>query len=209
MVRERHPDHVATLLVLAVFLQQDDRSNEAIQLNRKVLDLDPDNAIAMNNLAWLLCEVDGNRSALEEALKLTERGLQMKPEYADLIDTRGLIYYRLGKHAEAVEEFRRCMPRFRAGSTAAVSCRVNLARAYDGQGRKTQAREELRRAAVELREGLNRLDTDTRFEGYPDRRAYASRALKEALHLDDEIWLQYPSMVTDVNALLAQKQKGG
>jgi tetratricopeptide (TPR) repeat protein len=199
MVRERHPDHVATLLVLAVLLQQDDRSGEAIQLNRKVLDLDPDNAIAMNNLAWLLCEVDSRRRALalEEALKLAERGLQMAPEYADLIDTRGLIYYRLGKHAEAVEEFRRCMPRFRVGSTAAVSCHVNLARAYDGQGRKTQAREELRRAAAELREGLNRLDTDIRFEGHPDRRAYASRALKEALHLDDEIW----DTITDVNAL--------
>jgi hypothetical protein len=76
-------------------------------------------------------------------------------------------------------------------------------------GRKTQAGQELGRAAEELREGLDRLEANTRFEGYPDRRAYAISALKKAAHLDDAIWLQYPDKVTDVNELLVHKQKGG
>jgi tetratricopeptide (TPR) repeat protein len=209
MVKERHPDHIPTLMVLAVLLQQDDRSDEAVQLNRRILDLDPNSAVAMNNLAWILCEVDGSESALEQALRLAQDGLRMSPEYADLIDTRGLIYYRLGEYAKAVEDFQMCLPQFRAGSAAAVSCHINLARAYGAMGRKTQASQELGRAAEELRQGLDRLEANARFEGYPDRRAYATSVLKKAMHLDDEIWLQYPDMVTDVNALLVHRQKGG
>jgi hypothetical protein len=33
--------------------------------------------------------------------------------------------------------------------------------------------------------------------------------MEEALNREDEIWRQYPDMVADVNALLAQRQKGG
>jgi tetratricopeptide (TPR) repeat protein len=163
----------------------------------------------MNNLAWALSETEASRSAREEALQLAQRGLAIDPNYTDLIDTRGQIYYRLGQHEKAVEDFQRCVGQFRAGSRAAITCRVNLARAYHELGRKTQAREQLRRAAAEAAEGLKRLESDARFEQYPDRRAYAIDAMEEALNREDEIWRQYPDMVADVNALLAQRQKGG
>jgi len=73
----------------------------------------------MNNLAWILCGQD----QYEQALALAEQGLEIAPDYIDLIDTRGLIYSRTGRLQEAVSDFSRCIELYLPNmSSRTVSC---------------------------------------------------------------------------------------
>ncbi|HUV41728.1 MAG TPA: tetratricopeptide repeat protein [Sedimentisphaerales bacterium] len=105
-VLDRNPDGIEAMNPLAVLLQTTGRVQEAEKLYRRILEIKADSAVAVNNLAWILCE---HQHKYSQALELAQRGLKMNPEYIDLIDTRGVIYYRLGQHHKAGEDFARCV----------------------------------------------------------------------------------------------------
>lgn len=138
---ERNPKSVPSLMLLAMLMQSSGRNEESVVLNRRVLEADPNNVVAMNNLAWVLCEHQGQ---YEEALTLAEKGLKMAPEYADLIDTRGTAHYRLRHLAQAVRDFGRCIELYPANVLAVGTSRFNLARAHaELGGSKTEAQQQL------------------------------------------------------------------
>ncbi|MEX0966489.1 MAG: tetratricopeptide repeat protein [Bacteroidia bacterium] len=64
----------------------------------KALDLNPDNAVALNNYAYYL-SLRGER--LEEAQEMSKRSLSLEPGNASYLDTYGWILYKLGNYAEA------------------------------------------------------------------------------------------------------------
>ena len=65
--------------------------------------LDPENADAMNNLAWAYCELGAN---LDEAVQLCERAVKLRPSSrAYYLDTLGSVYLKQGRVKEAVEAF--------------------------------------------------------------------------------------------------------
>jgi len=141
MTLERDPKSIPSLMLLSMLMQTVGRDQESVALNRKILELDPNNVIAINNLAWVLCEEQGQQ---EEALKLAERGLAIAPDYKDLIDTRGVVYSRLGNFEKAVADFMRCIELYPANAASSVVPRFHLAQAYARMGRKTQAVEQLK-----------------------------------------------------------------
>jgi tetratricopeptide (TPR) repeat protein len=59
----------------------------------------------MNNLAWILCT---EKSDFRRALEIAQKGLELRGSYVDLLDTRGMIYMRLGEYGKAAEDFARC-----------------------------------------------------------------------------------------------------
>jgi Tfp pilus assembly protein PilF len=61
-----------------------------------VLELDPDNLKALNDLAYLLSLTNP-----DEALKYGLRALEMEPDNAAILDTVGWIYYRKGAYNTA------------------------------------------------------------------------------------------------------------
>jgi len=63
----------------------------ARQQFERVLELEPDDAVALNNLAWLYDEADDAR-----ALELAERALARLPERVEARDTLGWILVRKG-----------------------------------------------------------------------------------------------------------------
>jgi tetratricopeptide (TPR) repeat protein len=150
VILERQPDSLSTLMVLGMLMQSQDRNDEAAVLNRKILELDPNNIVAINNLAWVLCEEQGQR---EEALQLAEKGVRLAPEYVDLIDTRGVIHYRLGHLEKAVADFTKSIALCPANTPASTALRFHLARAYAQMGRKTEALDQLNEA-LRIREAL-------------------------------------------------------
>jgi tetratricopeptide (TPR) repeat protein len=143
-ILQNNPESAEAMSALAMLLQVTGRSEEAAEFYQLVLGLQPDNLVAINNLAWILCE---DQKKYEQALALAQRGLEKSPyDYVDLIDTRGIIYHRLGRYDKAVEDFTRCLKLYPEGTPALATSHLHLAKAMVGLGQKDESIEILRRA---------------------------------------------------------------
>ena len=59
----------------------------------------------LNNAAWLTVLIkDGNA---EEALKLANDALKIQPDFAEFLDTRGMIYLKIGDLKRALDDLSR------------------------------------------------------------------------------------------------------
>jgi tetratricopeptide (TPR) repeat protein len=65
----------------------------------KAVELDPDAAVAANNLAWLYATQGGN---LDVALQLAQTAKRKLPDNPDVNDTLGYIYYKKDLHSLAI-----------------------------------------------------------------------------------------------------------
>jgi tetratricopeptide (TPR) repeat protein len=147
------PDDPTSLMGLAMLLQITGRSAEAVGLYRRLVELDPDEVMAYNNLAWIMCEEQGD---CEGALKLAVQALGRAPEYVDLIDTRGVIYYRQGRYNRAIDDFETCLDLYPPGSKAIAATHLHLARALISTGQERLAAEHLEKS-LELNEDSEEL----------------------------------------------------
>jgi tetratricopeptide (TPR) repeat protein len=136
IVIEDHSDSAEAMRSLAILLQVSGRIKESAQLYERILELEPDNVVAINNLAWIICEVQGKP---KEALELAQRGMKIAPNYYDLIDTRGVIYYRLGQLDNAVQDFNECIRLYPGITPSSIGTRFYLARALSELGQKDKA----------------------------------------------------------------------
>jgi tetratricopeptide (TPR) repeat protein len=141
--KKRNPKSIPAITSLAMVVQQMGRTVEAKALNSRVLELDPNSVVALNNLAWILCERDGQ---YQEALELADRGLKVAPDYMDLLDTRGVVLYRLGRFDKSAEDLARCIELYQDNAKSLASAYFHLARADAKMERTEQARERLKQA---------------------------------------------------------------
>lgn len=86
---------------LADLAEMQHRYGEAIQLYRKALRADPNNVVALNNLAWVLAH---ERKDLPQALEMIQRAITLAGPMVDLLDTRAKVYLALGRAAEAIQD---------------------------------------------------------------------------------------------------------
>jgi len=66
-------------------------STHVAEVYRRTLSLEPNELVALSNLAWILCE---KRGKYNQALELAQKGLQIAPKYIDLIDTLDVVHNR-------------------------------------------------------------------------------------------------------------------
>lgn len=92
------PHEVFDLYRLAGVYYQAGRRGESEQALRRVLEIDPDNSDALNDLGYLLAE-DGRD--LEAARRMTERAVRQEPANAAFVDSLGWALFRLGRLDEA------------------------------------------------------------------------------------------------------------
>jgi tetratricopeptide (TPR) repeat protein len=69
---------------------------------RRALELKPDNAFVLNELAWILVIGPSNVRDGKTALHLMERRATAQPHDWDSLNTLGVVYYRLGWYREAI-----------------------------------------------------------------------------------------------------------
>ena len=143
MVLDDHPDSTETMRALAILMQVSGRSSESAQLYERILKLEPDDVITINNLAWIISEVQDKP---EQALELALRGLKIAPNYYDLIDTCGVIYYRLGQFDKAINNFNECIKLYPGVTQSSIGTRFYLARALAQVGQKDKASQYLKEA---------------------------------------------------------------
>jgi tetratricopeptide (TPR) repeat protein len=79
---------------------------EAIRHYRMVLELDPNQVSALNNLAWLLAE-EGIQ--IDQALGLAQKAAELAPDNAAVQNTLGRIFYQKGLYTMAVRYLERAI----------------------------------------------------------------------------------------------------
>jgi tetratricopeptide (TPR) repeat protein len=96
----KDPRQVALLLNLAEIRDLQRKYPETIAAYREVLKLDPNNVVALNNLAWFLA-LAGNSAS--EALVLIDRAIGLVGPQPELLDTRAVIYLNMANPKEAIK----------------------------------------------------------------------------------------------------------
>lgn len=127
-------------LLKAYYLTAADDIPGAIDHYKRALELDPENAIAANNLAWLYGENDQN---LAEALGLAGRARRQNGDEPLFAGTLGWIYYKMGNHTLAVDQLLFSVNHAREPNAQNY---YHLGMAYLQLGRDLLAKQSLRRA---------------------------------------------------------------
>jgi tetratricopeptide (TPR) repeat protein len=161
------PDCVDAVSSLGVLLHASGNSADAADIYERVLKLDPDRLTALNNLAWILCAEQGE---CERSLELVKRGLAKNPYYVDLIDTRGIVLYQLGRYDRAVEDFTKCTKLYPRRAPAVVGSYFHLGQALQQLKRNSEAIINLKKS-LELNMQIGGLS--------PENKAQAQRLLTE------------------------------
>lgn len=140
---ENAPENVPLMQTLALLLQITGRESKAALLYERILTVAPQNIVVINNLAWIKCE---NQQEYERSLELANTGLKLSPNYVDLIDTRGVVYYRTGQLEKAIADFSACINLYPASSPGITTSHFHLARSLANLGQSHKAIEHLRQA---------------------------------------------------------------
>lgn len=77
------------------------RFDDAAKLHRELLAKNPNNVIALNNLAWLLAFSERSTDR-EEAAKLVSEAVRLAGPVAELLDTRGVALMQIGQAEQAI-----------------------------------------------------------------------------------------------------------
>ncbi len=101
--KEIMPNDVNAYVRQAMVMESRGSVKEAKPIYEKILTLDPDNPVALNNVAYLLAE-DGTN--LDQALAHATRAKQRMPNHPDVNDTLGWIYIKKNLSDNAVSIFR-------------------------------------------------------------------------------------------------------
>ncbi|MGC2661323.1 MAG: tetratricopeptide repeat protein [Bryobacteraceae bacterium] len=115
------------------------RNKEASDMYTRVLGIDSQNTLALNNLAFLAAE-DGDN--LDRAMTLAEQAKKRMPDSPQISDTLGYVYYKKNLNSEAIRIFRQLVDERPKNSTF----RYHLALALLKQGDKQEAKAEAQKA---------------------------------------------------------------
>ncbi len=127
-------------LLKGYYLQLAKDTPGAIASYRKAHELDPENVVAGNNLAWLLCEGNTN---LEEALSLAKDAKKRLPEDPEISETLGWIYYKMKNYTLAVDQL---VFSVNARKQPTAEHYYRLGMAYYAKGDKVLAKQTLRKS---------------------------------------------------------------
>ncbi len=94
---EKQPKDVLVRYLRSEFYTQDNQNKESISQLEEILVLQPNNAIALNDLAWQLKAQDK-----EKALSYAEKAHELAPSSAPIIDTLAMILLEHNQYQRAV-----------------------------------------------------------------------------------------------------------
>ena len=128
---EVEPDDAELAYARASLRHLQGRLEEAVKLYDELAARSPANLLFMNNCAWILSEELGRPL---EGLKRIESLIGKDGGQPHTLDTRGVIFLRLGRFAEAVRDLETAV-----GSIPTPTIRYHLGRAYLAAGRNADA----------------------------------------------------------------------
>jgi tetratricopeptide (TPR) repeat protein len=142
----KRPRDEALLYALGAAYERGGEVQKSLEKMRAVLDINPDNANALNFIGYTLADKGIDSS---EAERLVSRALELKPEQGAFLDSLGWVYFRRGDFGRAVEWLERAA----AASPGEPTIDEHLGDAYMRVSRQNDAAEAYRRALTGLAEG--------------------------------------------------------
>jgi Flp pilus assembly protein TadD len=131
---KEHPKDRAFRIYLAqAAIGKKDYASAARQY-RALLEVEPNDALALNNLAWVAGQLKDPR-----ALEYAEKADKLAPNNPMVLDTWGMLLVEKGETARGVELLQKAV----ALAPKAASIRLNLASALVKSGQKEAATKEL------------------------------------------------------------------
>lgn len=149
----RDPKNVDALINQATLLDGLNRKKEAIDMYNKVLAIQSDNPLALNNLAYLSADSGTN---LDQAQTYAERAKKKAPDSPDVSDTLGYVYLQKNLNSQAADIFRQNVAAYPNNPTYRFHLAMALLKQGDKQGAKDQASKALQGATPDLQ---NRIKT--------------------------------------------------
>ncbi|WP_404368688.1 tetratricopeptide repeat protein [Marinobacter sp.] len=138
---ESYPDNIRILYARAMLLDSLGQLDAAERDLRRIIKLQPDNAVALNALGYILTT---RTDRLEEARDLIERALRIDPDNPAILDSMGWVLFQQGETDRAIDYLRRAYEAFPDPEVAA-----HLGEALWVDGQQEQARIIWRRAMEE------------------------------------------------------------
>lgn len=153
LAQEIPPEEKSTYLLvlreLALAVHEESRLPESRELYEKILELDPDEVVSLNNLSFMLTE---NLGQPQKGLEYALRAAKLMPDNAGILDTLGWAYAKLGRHSEAIATLRRAIelshrvPSFHYHVAEALYARSQEPDAQNPEGDLEEARREVQQA---------------------------------------------------------------
>jgi tetratricopeptide (TPR) repeat protein len=91
--------NIELLFRLGVLLDKAGDKDACIREMRKIIEIDPDHAEALNYIGYTYAE-KGIR--LDEAMELIQRAIELKPDSGFILDSLGWVYFGKGEYEQAV-----------------------------------------------------------------------------------------------------------
>jgi len=110
--------------------------NQAKDLYQKALQIQSDNPVASNNLAYVMLQQGGN---IDVALSMAQTARRMMPESPNAADTLGWAYYKKGLYPTAIDLFKEAVKKNPNDPTF----HYHLGLAYRASDQPTLAKEHL------------------------------------------------------------------
>jgi putative PEP-CTERM system TPR-repeat lipoprotein len=101
---QEHPEDVSARLTLADYLISNNRAEDAKNQYMEILDIAPDNILALNNLAW-----HTRMENPSQALEYSRRAAKLAPEDARILDTLAVLEYLNGDNRRAHRNIQRAL----------------------------------------------------------------------------------------------------
>lgn len=98
------PENLAALEALAYLCERIGRKNESFETFEHIIEIDSLDATALNYVGYTYADRNEN---LEYALELIDKALDQDPDNGYFVDSRGWVFYRMGRYEEAVDELMR------------------------------------------------------------------------------------------------------
>lgn len=133
------PKHAEAHLKLGMSLQAQQKTSEAEKAYRAALQIEPQLALAYNNLAAMAPQ---NRTPAKQTVAWAEKAVQLAPDTAAFLDTLGWAYYQAGM----LDKARTTLERALARDARAADTHYRLGAVLTALNRKLEAKTALRKA---------------------------------------------------------------
>ncbi|MGB8988936.1 MAG: tetratricopeptide repeat protein [Candidatus Sulfotelmatobacter sp.] len=138
-----HPREIAFYILAGEMYESQQDWNNAKTMYQKALEVQPDNPLASNNLAYVMLQQGGN---VDVALAMAQTARRGMPDSSNAADTLGWAYFQKGVYKSAIDLFQESIRlNEKRGAADDPTVHYHLALAYQKANQPAQARQQLER----------------------------------------------------------------